>query len=115
LIEVEDCARSRVYRASEDIDMSKSVTMAAAAVGLLIGLIAIPVASSGTAQAQPLRNQPYEEWRYETKTPKRGYEGFPAPGVYCSYRREPNRVCEYDKRGRERCRIKSWTLVQSCS
>ena len=56
-----------------------------------------------------------EEWRYETKKPVRGYEGFPAPGVYCSYRREPNRVCTYDKRGRERCRIKSWTLVQSCS
>lgn len=81
----------------------------------LIAVAAMMLAASSAAQAQPLWDQPYEEWRTETKRPQRGYEGFPAPGVYCSYRREPNRVCEYDKRGRQKCRIKSWTLVQSCS
>jgi hypothetical protein len=95
--------------------MSKTFINCISGAGLLIGLIAMPMVSSGVAQAQPLWDQPYEEWRTESKRPKRGYEGFPAPGVYCSYRREPNRVCEYDKRGRKRCRIKSWTLVQSCS
>jgi hypothetical protein len=83
--------------------------------GLPIGLISMMLAVSGPALAQPFERQPYEEWRYETKKPRRGYEGFPAPGVYCSYRREPNRVCTTDQRGRRTCRIKSWTLVQSCS
>ncbi len=92
--------------------MSDLVTTISKTIGLLLagGLLATTIVP---ADAQ-YRVRP-EEWRYETKKPVRGYEGFPAPGVYCSYRREPNRVCEYDKRGRERCRIKSWTLVQSCS
>jgi hypothetical protein len=95
--------------------MTRNLTTRAGAAGLLIGLIAMPAVLNGPANAQPLWNQPYEEWQYETKKPKRGYEGFPAPGVYCSYRRVPNRVCETDKRGRERCRVKSWTMTQSCS
>ncbi len=82
------------------------------AAGLLTAMMA---AVSGSTLAQPFERQPYEEWRYETKKPRRGYEGFPAPGVYCSYRREPNRECTTDKRGRRTCRIKSWTLIQSCS
>lgn len=56
-----------------------------------------------------------QEWQYETKRPQRGYEGFPAPGVYCSYRREPNRECTYDRNGRERCKVTSWRLIQFCS
>ena len=64
------------------------------ATGLLIGLDMMAAAVSGSVGAQPFERQPYEEWRYETKRPKRGYE---------------------DRRGREKCRIKSWTLVQFCS
>lgn len=94
--------------------MSRSLMMRVSAVGLLIAIGATIVGLSAPAKAQPFRYEPYEEQRYETKRPQRGYEGFPAPGVYCSYRREPNRVCEYDKRGRQKCRIKSWTLVQQC-
>jgi hypothetical protein len=94
--------------------MSRSLMMRGSAVGLLIAIGATIVGLSAPAKAQPFQYEPYEEQRYETKRPQRGYEGFPAPGVYCSYRREPNRVCEYDKRGRQKCRIKSWTLVQQC-
>ncbi len=85
------------------------------ATGLLIGLIVMLAATSGPVGAQPFERQPYQEWQYETRRPQRGYEGFPAPGVYCSYRREPIRTCTYDKRGRERCRVTSWRLVQWCS
>ena len=95
--------------------MSQKFTTRFGGAVLAIGFIATITATNGPVQAQPFEYQPYEEWRTETKRPQRGYEGFPAPGVYCSYRREPNRVCSYDKRGRERCRIESWTLVQSCS
>jgi hypothetical protein len=95
--------------------MSKKFTHCIAAAGFLAGLAVTMTFAVDTAEAQyGYRIQPHE-WHYETKRPQRGYEGFPAPGIYCSYRREPNRVCSYDKRGRERCRIKSWRLVQFCS
>ncbi len=92
--------------------MSRVIGMTSKAIGLLLagGVLATTIAP---ADAQ-YRIRP-EEWRYETKKPVRGYEGFPAPGVYCSYRREPIRVCDTDKRGHKRCRIKGWTLVQFCS
>ena len=95
--------------------MSRKYTKSVGVTGLLIGLITTMVAVSGPANAQPFQYQPYEQRQYETKRPQRGYEGFPAPGVYCSYQRVPNRVCTYDKQGRERCKVKSWTLTQSCS
>ncbi len=94
--------------------MSRRSGTSAKLLAALLGA-AVLASAAAPADAQPFQRQRYEEWRYESKRPLRGYEGFPAPGVYCSYRREPNRVCEYDKRGREVCRIKSWTLVQSCS
>jgi hypothetical protein len=94
--------------------LSKDAKRGASATGLLIAFAASVVALSGPAEAQPFQRQPYEEWQYETKRPQRGYEGFPAPGIYCSYRRIPNRVCTVDKRGREVCRVKSWTIQQSC-
>lgn len=82
------------------------------AAGLLIVMTA---AASGPVSAQPFHRQPYQEWQYETKRPQRGYEGFPAPGVYCSYRREPIRECNTDRQGRERCRVVRWRLIQMCS
>lgn len=94
--------------------MSRKFTRPVTAAGLLIALITTVAALSRPVSAQPFQYEPYEEQRYETKRPVRGYEGFPAPGVYCSYRREPNRVCTYDKRGKQKCKIESWTLVQSC-
>jgi hypothetical protein len=95
--------------------MSREFMRPVAAAGLLIAVITTVAGLSRPVGAQPFQYEPYEERRYESKRPQRGYEGFPAPGVYCSYRREPNRVCTYDKRGRQKCRIESWTLVQSCS
>lgn len=94
--------------------MFQKCTRISVGIGLAIGLLATVAASSGPVFAQPFQYQPYEQWEYETKRPRRGYEGFPAPGVYCSYRRIPNRVCTADKRGRQVCRVKSWTLQQSC-
>lgn len=95
--------------------MPNKLTCIIGAGGLLLGIGAAFVTASKPAQAQRLWDQPYEEWRSESKRPRRGYEGFPAPGVYCSYRREPIRECNTDKRGRERCRVVRWRLVQMCS
>jgi hypothetical protein len=93
--------------------MSRKFALMAGGAGFLV---AASVGLTATmAHAQPFQRQPYEEWQYETKRPQRGYEGFPAPGVYCSYRREPIRTCTSDRNGRERCRVTSWRLVQFCS
>lgn len=81
---------------------------------LTLGALATFALTAGSAEAQLLWEQPYEEWQSESRRPRRGYEGSPAPGVYCSYRREPIRTCKYE-RGRERCKVTSWRLVQWCS
>jgi hypothetical protein len=85
------------------------------AAAIAASVLVSPVLTAGPVSAQPAWYQPYEEWQSESKRPRHGYEGFPAPGVYCSYRREPIRECKYDKRGRERCKVTSWRLVQWCN
>lgn len=77
--------------------------------------LAAPLLAATTAEAQFRRGvKPYYWWNYETRGPKRGYEGWVAPGYYCSYKRYPNRKCSTDARGRKRCRIVSWRLEQTC-
>ena len=44
----------------------------------------------------------------------RGYEGYVAPDYYCSYKRFPNRDCTIGARGKQRCRVVSWRLEQTC-
>jgi len=84
---------------------------------LLIAAVAAaaPLLAAITAQAQFYRGvKPYYSESYETRGPERGYEGFLFPDYYCSYIRYPNRECSTDARGRERCRIVSWRLEQTC-
>ena len=73
--------------------------------------LAVPLLAPGAAQA---RVKPYYWQNYETRGPARGYEGYVAPNYYCSYKRYPNRDCTTDARGRQRCRITSWRLEQTC-
>jgi len=93
--------------------MSKRFTRSIAAAGALAALAASAPINPAAAQ-YGYRIEP-QEWQRNTKRPERGYEGFPAPGIYCSYRREPNRTCTTDKNGRERCKVTSWRLIQFCS
>ena len=72
-----------------------------------------PIVTASAAQAQ-FRGKPYYWENYETRGPQRGYEGYIAPNYYCSYKRYPNRTCSTDARGRERCRVVSWRLEQTC-
>ena len=85
------------------IDRAK---LSAAALALAAALFA-----AGAAEA---RVKPYYWENYETRGPVRGYEGYAAPNYYCSYKRFPNRTCSTDARGRERCRVTSWRLEQTC-
>lgn len=51
---------------------------------------------------------------YEFDGPKHGYEGrAPSGDGYCSYQRIPNRKCTWVN-GKERCKVVSWTLRQTC-
>lgn len=68
---------------------------------------------TGPAEARRVV-KPYYSWTYELDRPVRGYEGHVFPGYYCSYKRYPRRVCRTDGRGNETCRIRGWTLEQTC-
>lgn len=82
---------------------------------LAAAALSLPLVAATTAEAQFRRGvKPYYWWNYETRRPERGYEGWVAPGYYCSYKRYPNRKCSTDARGRQRCRIVSWRLEQTC-
>ena len=72
---------------------------------------AAPLVLASTAEA---RVKPYYWQNYETPGPQRGYEGYVAPNYYCSYKRYPNRECATDARGKQRCRVVSWRLEQTC-
>ena len=80
------------------------------------GVFGIAIASMyPTSEAEARRGVKPYYWRtYQFNQPVRGYEGWVAPGYYCSYKRYPRRSCSYDRGGRERCRIIGWTLEQTC-
>ena len=58
--------------------------------------------------------KPYYSESYETRGSVRGYEGYVAPDYYCSYKRFPNRECTTGANGKQRCRVVSWRLEQTC-
>ena len=89
---------------------STKYATAIAAVGLAASLLA-----AGAAEAQFRRGvKPYYSESYETRGPVRGYEGYVAPDYYCSYKRFPNRECTTGAGGKQRCRVVSWRLEQTC-
>ena len=73
--------------------------------------LAASIFAAGAAQA---RVKPYYWQNYETRGPVRGYEGYVAPNYYCSYKRFPNRECTTGAGGKQRCRVVSWRLEQTC-
>ena len=75
--------------------------------------LAAPLLAAGTADARR-GVKPYYSESYETRGPVRGYEGYVAPDYYCSYKRFPNRECSVGKGGKQRCRVVSWRLEQTC-
>ncbi|HVY42124.1 MAG TPA: hypothetical protein VG966_03785 [Hyphomicrobiaceae bacterium] len=82
------------------------------------GLVALGLLMPVSAQAQH-RGSEYQEWQFETKGPVHGYSGWAGLGngrrnYYCDYQRIPNRECVTLKSGKERCRVTSWTLKQTC-
>ena len=83
---------------------SRATVLAAAA-------LAVPLIAATSADA---RVKPYYWQNYETRGPQRGYEGYVAPNYYCSYKRFPNRECTAGKGGKQRCRVVSWRLEQTC-
>lgn len=89
--------------------MIGSASATALALGVVIASMHV------TSEAEARRGVKPYYWRtYEFNRPVRGYEGWVAPGYYCSYKRYPRRVCTYGRGGKERCRIKGWTLEQTC-
>ena len=75
--------------------------------------LAVPLLAAGAAEARR-GVKPYYSESYETRGPVRGYEGYVAPDYYCSYKRFPNRECTTGAGGKQRCRVVSWRLEQTC-
>jgi hypothetical protein len=75
--------------------------------------LVVPLLAAGAAEARR-GVKPYYSESYETRGPVRGYEGYVAPDYYCSYKRFPNRECSVGKGGKQRCRVVSWRLEQTC-
>ncbi len=76
---------------------------------------ALEVVSADGAYAQ---NSSYAWTRSSRNRRARGYQGYVGGGpnpFFCSYWREPRRVCQTDRRGRRRCRISGWRIHQQCS
>ncbi len=92
--------------------MSKNVINRAMLATMAVAIGGVSTLASDEAEARGPR---FQQWTYESERPLKGYEGFLEPGTYCSYRRFPVRVCNYDSRGREVCKIKGWRMEQSCS
>ncbi len=79
---------------------------------MFVAVLAAALVAPSTAEAR----RGYQYWTSEHAGPVRGYSGFAGFGArryYCDYQRHPNRKCTVVN-GRERCRIVSWTLVQTC-
>jgi hypothetical protein len=76
--------------------------------------VAVSMLAAGDAEARRFVKEYYSETYDTGSRPARGYEGFLFPDYYCSYKRYPKRVCSTDRRGNERCRVKGWTLEQTC-
>ena len=87
---------------------STKVATAIAVFGLAVSIFA-----AGAAEARR-GVKPYYSESYETRGPVRGYEGYVAPDYYCSYKRFPNRECTTGAGGKQRCRVVSWRLEQTC-
>lgn len=85
----------------------------------LAAAVLAAVTAGGPAEAGKRGSSNWSEVNVEVPGPTKGYSGFVSFGgaksAYCDYQRHPNRQCSIDSRGRESCRIVSWTLKQSCS
>ena len=79
-----------------------SAVLASAVAGML---------TSTAAEAKGAKDFYSEDYQFDQ--PAHGYQG-QAGSYYCSYQRLPNRVCEIDANGSERCKVKGWTLRQYC-
>lgn len=84
---------------------------------VLMTIILAAIAFPTVPMAQIVLGPPRERI-IETPRATRGFSGFVRYGnrsYYCDYVRYPNRTCSVDRRGRERCRVSSWRMVQRCN
>lgn len=82
----------------------------AVAVAVLAGFA--PLLDAGSAEARGGGKQHYVQ-DYKFDRPMHGYSGR-AGDYYCDYVRLPERKCSVTAGGRERCKVVSWTLRQTC-
>lgn len=82
-----------------------------AAVALaIIAAAAVSLVASTAAEARG--GKPVYSQDYNVNEPLHGYSGHKG-AFYCDYERIPKRVCKIVG-GKEKCKVKGWTLRQTC-
>jgi len=79
---------------------------------LMLGVVTSTMFISDSAEAKR-GGRGYYVKQFDVDKPLHGYEGHTWQGYYCSYKRLPKRVCNWNG-NTESCKIVGWTLEQSC-
>ena len=96
--------------ADGEFEMTASKIIGTSAIALATFAVAFSGAFVSDAQARGKRVYTQD---YQFDDAKHGFEGRAAGGYYCSYQRIPKRVCK-KVNGKEKCKVKGWTLRQTC-
>jgi hypothetical protein len=96
----------------EDIMTTNKLIKSIFGTALMLGVAASSMLISDQAHAKR-GGKGYYVQHYDLDRPLHGYEGHTWRGYYCSYKRFPKRVCNYNG-DTETCKVVGWTLEQSC-
>jgi hypothetical protein len=96
----------------EDTMTTNKLTKSIFGTALMLGVAASSMLISDQAEAKR-GGKGYYVKQYDLDRPLHGYEGHTWRGYYCSYKRFPKRVCNYNG-DTETCKVVGWTLEQSC-
>ena len=83
-------------------------------ISLAIAMMAValtPMLTSSDAEAKSSKHRFTQD--YKVDGPQHGFSGRHGD-YYCDYIRIPNRVCNMTSNGTEKCKVKGWTLRQTC-
>ncbi|MCH9765255.1 MAG: hypothetical protein K0U34_04595 [Alphaproteobacteria bacterium] len=77
----------------------------------MFSVLLIPALTASEAEAKGSKQRLTQD--YQVNEPLHGFSGRQGD-YYCDYIRIPNRVCAITSGGTEKCKVKGWTLRQTC-
>ncbi len=77
----------------------------------MFSVVVVPVIFSTDADAKGSKRRLTQDTQLDA--PLHGFSGR-VGDYYCSYIRIPNRICTLSSNGNRTCKVKGWTLRQTC-